>query len=52
LQVAFLVLGPVVAAKLAALYGDTFRRHFVLQADRDRGAHGLAGALVFEVVIG
>ena len=30
-QLAFLVVGPVVDAKLAVLYGATFRRRFALQ---------------------
>ena len=51
-QLAFLVLGPVVDAKLAVLYGATFRRHFVLRLLAIAAPVALAGALIFEAVIG
>jgi uncharacterized membrane protein YraQ (UPF0718 family) len=51
-QLAFLVLGPVVDAKLAVLYGATFRRRFVLQVLAVAVPVALAGALVFDAVIG
>jgi len=51
-QLAFLVLGPVVDAKLAVLYGATFRRRFVLQVLAIAVPVALAGALVFNAVIG
>jgi uncharacterized membrane protein YraQ (UPF0718 family) len=51
-QLAFLVLGPVVDAKLAVLYGATFRRRFVLQVLAIAVPVALAGALVFDAVIG
>jgi uncharacterized protein len=51
-QLAFLVLGPVVDAKLAVLYGATFRRRFVLQVLAIAVPVALAGALLFDAVIG
>jgi uncharacterized membrane protein YraQ (UPF0718 family) len=51
-QLAFLVLGPVVDAKLAVLYGATFRRRFVLQVLVVAVPAALAGALVFDEVFG
>ena len=51
-QLAFLVLGPVVDAKLAALYGATFRRRFVLRLLVIVVPIALAGALVFDEVVG
>ncbi|MET0614335.1 MAG: permease [Thermoleophilaceae bacterium] len=51
-QLAFLVLGPVVDAKLAVLYGATFRRGFVLQVLVIAVPVALAGALVFDEVFG
>jgi uncharacterized membrane protein YraQ (UPF0718 family) len=49
-QLAFLVLGPVVDAKLAVLYGATFRRRFVLRVLGVAAPVALAGALVFDAV--
>jgi uncharacterized membrane protein YraQ (UPF0718 family) len=51
-QLAFLVLGPVVDAKLAVLYGATFRRRFVLQVLAIAVPVALAGALLFDEVFG
>jgi uncharacterized membrane protein YraQ (UPF0718 family) len=51
-QLAFLVLGPVVDAKLAVLYGATFRRRFVVQVLAIAVPVALVGALVFDAVIG
>jgi uncharacterized membrane protein YraQ (UPF0718 family) len=51
-QLAFLVLGPVVDAKLAVLYGATFRRRFVLQVLLVAVPVALAGALLFDQVAG
>ena len=51
-QLAFLVLGPVVDAKLAVLYGATFRRRFVLRLLVIVVPIALAGALVFDEVVG
>jgi hypothetical protein len=51
-QLAFLVLGPVVDAKLAVLYGATFRRRFVLRLLAVAVPIALAGALVFDAVVG
>ena len=51
-QLAFLVVGPVVDAKLAVLYGATFRRRFVLQVLAIAVPVALVGALVFDAVIG
>jgi uncharacterized protein len=51
-QLAFLVLGPVVDAKLAVLYGATFRRRFVLQVLAVAVPVALAGALLFDEVLG
>jgi uncharacterized protein len=51
-QLAFLVLGPVVDAKLAVLYGATFRRRFVLQVLLVAVPVALAGALIFDAVVG
>jgi uncharacterized membrane protein YraQ (UPF0718 family) len=50
-QLAFLVLGPVVDAKLAVLYGATFRRRFVLRLLVVAVPLALAGALVFDAVV-
>jgi uncharacterized membrane protein YraQ (UPF0718 family) len=50
-QLAFLVLGPVVDAKLAVLYGATFRRHFTLRLLAIAAPIALAGALVFDAVV-
>jgi uncharacterized protein len=49
-QLAFLVLGPVVDAKLAVLYGATFRRRFTLRLLAIAAPIALAGALVFDAV--
>ncbi|CAN5583104.1 permease [soil metagenome] len=49
-QLAFLVFGPVVDAKLAFLYGATFRRRFVLRLVAVAVPVVLAGSLWFEVV--
>jgi uncharacterized membrane protein YraQ (UPF0718 family) len=51
-QLAFLVLGPVVDAKLAVLYGATFRRRFVLRLLAVAAPIALAGALIFDAVVG
>jgi uncharacterized protein len=51
-QLAFLVLGPVVDAKLAVLYGATFRRRFVLEVLAIAVPVALAGALLFDEVFG
>jgi uncharacterized protein len=50
-QLAFLVLGPVVDAKLAVLYGATFRRRFTLRLLAIAVPIALVGALVFDAVI-
>ena len=50
-QLAFLVFGPVVDAKLAFLYGATFRRRFVLRLVVVALPVTLAGSLWFEVVM-
>jgi len=49
-QLAFLVFGPVVDAKLAVLYGATFRRRFVLRLLAIALPVTLAGSLWFEVM--
>jgi uncharacterized membrane protein YraQ (UPF0718 family) len=49
-QLAFLVLGPVVDAKLAVLYGATFRRRFVFSLLAVAVPIALAGALLFDTV--
>ena len=51
-QLAFLVFGPVVDAKLAFLYGATFRRRFVLRLLAVAVPVTLAGSLWFEVAFG
>lgn len=50
-QLAFLVFGPVVDAKLAFLYGATFRRRFVLRLVTVAVPVVLAGSLWFEAWI-
>jgi uncharacterized protein len=50
-QLAFLVFGPVVDAKLAFLYGATFRRRFVLRLVAVALPVTLAGSLWFEVAM-
>nr|MDQ3957083.1 permease [Actinomycetota bacterium] len=50
-QLAFLVFGPVVDAKLAFLYGATFRRRFVLRLIAVAVPVTLAGSLWFEVLM-
>jgi len=50
-QLAFLVFGPVVDAKLAMLYGATFRRRFVLRLVAVALPVTLAGSLWFEVIM-
>jgi uncharacterized membrane protein YraQ (UPF0718 family) len=50
-QLAFLVFGPVVDAKLALLYGATFRRRFVLRLVAVALPVTLAGSLWFEVIM-
>ena len=50
-QLAFLVFGPVVDAKLALLYGATFRRRFVLRLMAVALPVTLAGSLWFEVIV-
>jgi hypothetical protein len=49
-QLAFLVFGPVVDAKLAFLYGATFRRRFVLRLVAIAVPVTIAGSLWFEVL--
>jgi uncharacterized membrane protein YraQ (UPF0718 family) len=51
-QLAFLVAGPMIDAKLAVLYGGTFRRGFVLTIAAAVFALTLAGALWFQVAFG
>jgi uncharacterized membrane protein YraQ (UPF0718 family) len=51
-QLAFLVLGPVVDAKLAVLYGATFRRRFVFEVLAVAVPVALAGAILFDEVFG
>jgi uncharacterized membrane protein YraQ (UPF0718 family) len=50
-QLAFLVFGPVVDAKLAFLYGATFRRRFVLRLIVVSVPIVLAGSLWFEALV-
>lgn len=50
-QLAFLVFGPVVDAKLSFLYGATFRRNFVLRLIFVATPVVLAGSLWFETFI-
>jgi uncharacterized membrane protein YraQ (UPF0718 family) len=50
-QLAFLVLGPAVDAKLAVLYGVTFRDRFVLRLLAVAMPIVLAGALVFDALV-
>jgi uncharacterized protein len=50
-QLAFLVFGPVVDAKLALLYGATFRRRFVVRLLVVALPIVLAGSLWFEVAL-
>jgi uncharacterized protein len=50
-QLAFLVLGPMVDAKLALLYGGTFRRQFTLRLLLVAIPFLLATALVFDGLV-
>lgn len=50
-QMAFLVFGPVVDAKLAFLYGATFRKRFVMRLIVVAVPVTLAGSLWFEALI-
>ena len=50
-QLAFLVFGPVVDAKLAFLYGATFRRRFILKLAVVAAPIAVAGSLWFEVIM-
>lgn len=50
-QLAFLVFGPVVDAKLAFLYGATFRRRFVVRLVVVAVPVVLAGSLWFEAMV-
>jgi uncharacterized membrane protein YraQ (UPF0718 family) len=50
-QLAFLTLGPVVDAKLAILYGATFRRAFVPGLLAVAAPTALIAALVFDAVV-
>lgn len=50
-QLAFLVFGPVVDAKLAFLYGATFRRRFVMRLVVIAVPIVLAGSLWFEALV-
>jgi hypothetical protein len=50
-QLAFLVLGPVMDAKLAALYGATFRGRFSLRLLAIAVPVALAGALLFDGLV-
>jgi uncharacterized membrane protein YraQ (UPF0718 family) len=49
-QLAFLVFGPAVDAKLSLLYGATFRRRFVVRLISVAAPLALAGSLWFEVI--
>ena len=49
-QLAFLVLGPVVDAKLAVLYGATFRRRFTARLLAIAVPIALVGALAFDAL--
>jgi uncharacterized membrane protein YraQ (UPF0718 family) len=51
-QLAFLVVGPVFDAKLAVLYGAAFRRRFALRVAAVAAPVALAGALLFDRVVG
>jgi uncharacterized protein len=51
-QLAFLVLGPVADAKLAVLYGATFRRRFIVQVLGVAVPIALCGALLFDEAFG
>ena len=51
-QLAFLVIGPVFDAKLAVLYGATFQRGFALRLLVIAAPVALAGALIFDAVVG
>jgi hypothetical protein len=51
-QLAFLVAGPMIDAKLAVLYAGTFRKGFALTLTAVVFAATLAGALWFQVVFG
>jgi len=51
-QLAFLVAGPMIDAKLAVLYTGTFRKGFALTLTAVVFAATLAGALWFQVVFG
>jgi uncharacterized membrane protein YraQ (UPF0718 family) len=51
-QLAFLVIGPVFDAKLAVLYGATFQRGFALRLLAIAAPVALAGALIFDAVVG
>ena len=51
-QLAFLVAGPMIDAKLGVLYAGTFRRGFVLTLTAVVFALTLAGALWFQVAFG
>jgi hypothetical protein len=51
-QLAFLVVGPMFDAKLAVLYGGTFRRGFVVAIAAVIFAVTLAGTLWFQVAFG
>jgi uncharacterized membrane protein YraQ (UPF0718 family) len=51
-QLAFLVVGPVFDAKLAVLYGAAFRRRFALRVVAVAAPIALAGALLFDRVVG
>ena len=51
-QLAFLVFGPVMDAKLAVLYGATFGKGFVLRVALIALPVAVAGALVFDAVVG
>jgi uncharacterized membrane protein YraQ (UPF0718 family) len=49
-QLAFLTFGPVADLKLAALYGATFRRVFLLRLVIVAAPVILVGSLLFEAV--
>lgn len=51
-QLSFLVLGPILDFKLAFLYGASFRKRFVIMFAGLVLPLVLAGALVFELVVG
>jgi uncharacterized protein len=51
-HLAFLVFGPILDIKLALLYGATFGRAFVLRIALVTAPMVLAGAMIFQAVVG